>query len=165
MVVALRADFDGAKVRAAVKCAKDGAQVRRLLAIAAVYDGVSRTEAAARGGMDRQTLRDWVHRFNSDGPEGLVDRKPPGAEPRLTPEQLRALAEIVETGPDPATHGVVRWRRTDLKAVISDRFGVSYHERSVSRLLHGLGFSHVSARPRHPEQDGEALQAFKKTSR
>ena len=163
--VPLRADFDAVTVRQAARAADDPDQARRLLAIAAVYDGMSRSEAARVGGMDRQTLRDWVHRFNEQGPAGLVDRKAPGAERRLTPEQLAALAEIVETGPDPATDGVVRWRRIDLQAVIRERFGVSYHERSVSRLLHELGFSHISARPQHPEQDAGMLQTFKKTSR
>lgn len=151
-------------VREAARTAGDAAEVRRLLVIAVVYDGMSRADAAKVGGMDRQTLRDWVHRFNAEGPAGLIDRKAPGAERKLTPGQPAELAEIVETGPDPETDGVVRWRRIDLKAVIERRFGVSYHERSVSRLLHELGFSHVSARPRHPEQDVEALEAFKKTS-
>ncbi len=163
--VLLRTDFDAAMVRCAAATAKDPAQVRRLLAVAAVYDGMNRHQAATVGGMDRQTLRDWVHRFNAEGPTGLVDRKAPGAARRLTPAQLLALAEIVETGPDPETDGVVRWRRIDLRAVIKARFGVDYHERSVSRLVHELGFSHVSARPRHPAQDPAMLEAFKKTSR
>ena len=147
MAITLRSDYDAAAVRAAARSARDGAQVRRLLAIAAVYDGRSRTEAATVGGMDRQTLRDWVHRFNEAGPAGLVNRKAPGAAAKLTAEQLAELAEIVETGPDPETDGVVRWRRIDLQAVIWRRFQVSFHERSVSRLLHQLGFSHMSARP------------------
>lgn len=163
--IALRTDFDAASVRRAARTANDPDQVRRLLAIAAVYDGMKRSEAAKVGGMDRQTLRDWVHRFNEQGPVGLVDRKAPGAARRLTPEQLTALAEIVEAGPDPASDGVVRWRRIDLQAVIRERFAVTYHERSVSRLLHELGFSHMSARPQHPEQDAGVLDTFKKTSR
>ena len=115
--------------------------------------------------MDRQTLRDWVHRFNAEGADGLLDRKAPGPAPKLTSKQKAALAELVETGPDPQVHGVVRWRRIDLTEVIRERFGVVYHERSVSRLLHELGFSHMSARPRHPAQDAEAMATFKKTSR
>ena len=163
MAIALRRDYDATMLREAARGAGDGAQVRRLLALAAVYDGMSRTEAAKVGGMDRQTLRDWVHRFNEQGPAGLVNRKAPGATRKLAAAQLAELAEIVECGPEPETDGVVRWRRIDLQAVIERRFGVCYHERSVSRLLHELGFSHVSARPQHPEQDAAALEAFKKT--
>jgi len=164
MTIFLRTDYDATSVREAARSAGDAAQVRRLLAIAAVYDGMTRADAAQVGGMDRQTLRDWVHRFNDAGPAGLVDRKAQGAERRLTGEQLAELADIVETGPDPKRDGVVRWRRMDLQALIQQRFGVCYHERSVSRLLHELGFSHMSARPQHPGQDSESLQAFKKTS-
>jgi transposase len=163
MTVHLRSDYDAMKVRDAARSVGDAAQARRLLSIAAVYDGMSRSDAAKLGGMDRQTLRDWVHRFNAQGPDGLVNRKAPGAPRKLTPEQLTALVEVVETGPDPATDGIVRWRRIDLQAVIQRRFSVSYHERSVSRLLHQLGFSHISPRPRHPKQDAEAIEAFKKT--
>lgn len=164
MTIALRRDYDAAMLREAARQAVEAAQARRLLALAAVYDGLSRAAAAKLGGMDRQTLRDWVHRFNQAGPRGLLNRKAPGANCKLTPGQRAELAAMVEDGPEPETDAVVRWRRIDLKAVIERRFGVSYHERSVSRLLHQLGFSHVSARPRHPEQDAEALAAFKKTS-
>ena len=162
--VPLRTNYDAAGVRGLARKANDPDQVRRLLAIAAVYDGMNRAEAAAVGGMDRQSLRDWVYRFNEAGPEGLHDRKPPGAVAKLTAAERAALSEIVEAGPDPDSDGVVRWRRIDLKEVIRDRFGVDYHERSVSRLLHELGFSHMSARPRHPGQDPEMLETFKKTS-
>ena len=112
--------------------------------------------------MDRQSLCNWVHRFNAEGPEGLHDRKAPGAVPKLTMSEKAELAALVEAGSDPQADGVVRWRRIDLKAVIRDRFGVDYHERSVSRLLHDLGFSLISARPRHPDQDPEILETFKK---
>ena len=162
--IPLRTDYDAAEARALARKATDPNQVRRLLAIAAVYDGMNRRDAAAVGGMDRQSLRDWVYRFNEAGPAGLHDRKSPGAVPKLTAVERMALAEIVEAGPDPDSDGVVRWRRTDLKEVIRDRFGVDYHERSVSRLLHDLGFSHMSARPRHPGQDAEMLETYKKTS-
>jgi transposase len=165
MTIALRTDYDAASVRRAARAARDAGQARRLLAIAAVYDGMSRGEAAEVGGMDRQTLRDWVHRFNAEGPAGLINRPAPGARRRLTAGQLAELSELVESGPDPETDGVVRWRRVDLKAVIAERFGVDYHERSVSRLLHELGFAHLSARPRHPAQKAEVLEDFKKTSR
>ena len=112
--------------------------------------------------MDRQTLRDWVHRFNACGPDGLKDAWYGGPPSRLSADQKVELARIVETGPDPATDGVVRWRRIDLKRVIEQRFGVAYHERHVGRLLKELGFSHMSARPRHPAQDGEIIDAYKK---
>ena len=160
-----REDFDAGRVRSAAARSRDGHQVRRLLSIAAVYDGLSRAAAARVGGMDRQTLRDWVHRFNEDGLEGLVNRPLPGASAKLTPAQLEALAAAVESGPDPRVDGVVRWRRVDLKAWIEERFGIVYHERSVSRLLKGLGFSPISARPLHPAQDPEVLEDLKKTSR
>ena len=111
--------------------------------------------------MDRQTLRHWVLRFNADGPEGLCDRWSSGPVRRLSDEQLRELAEIVETGPDIQTDGVVRWRRVDLQAVIKEHFRVEYGERWVSQILHDLGFSHMSARPRHPRQNAKVIEAFK----
>jgi transposase len=163
--VALRDDFTASTVRDVAGRAKDATQVRRLLAIAAVYDGMDREAAARIGGMDRQTLRDWVHRFNALGPEGLVDRWAGGPKPRLTPEQKEELARLVEAGPDLATEGIVRWRCLDLKEEIRKRFGVDYHERTVGKLLKELGFSHVSARPRHPRQKPETVEDFKKTSR
>src|SRR5512134_2270100 len=145
--IELRADDTAEAVRTAAARVCNAAQARRLLSIAAVYDGMNRRDAAKIGGMGRQTLRDWVHRFNAHGPDGLVNRKPPGAAPKLTGEQKRALAALVEAGPDVETDGLVRWRRIDLKQVIRERFGADYHERLVSRLLHNLGFSHMSARP------------------
>jgi transposase len=124
---------------------------------------MSRADAARIGGMDRQTLRDWVHRFNEAGPEGLINRKGPRRR-RLNEAQMRELAELVETGPDPAADGIVRWRRIDLRRVIEERFGVVYNERTISKLLVAMGFSHMSARPRHPAQDARIIEAFKKTS-
>ena len=133
--------------------ANDPDQVRRLLAIAAVYDGMRRAEAAAVGGMDRQSLRDWVHRFNADGPEGLHDRKPSGAVPKLTAAEKTALAALVEAGPDPRIDGVVRWRRIDLKEVIHDRFGVDYHERlGLAPAARARVFAHE--RPAAPSRPG-----------
>jgi transposase len=163
--VKMRTDFSAAELRRLAKISKDANQSRRLLSLAAVLDGMSREDAARLGGMDRQTLRDWVHRFNSTGPDGLKDAWWSGPEPRLSPEQKAELVQIVETGPDPAIDGVVRWRRVDLQKLIRERFGVDYHERYVSTLLKELGFSHMSARPRHPAQDGRIVEAFKKTSR
>ncbi len=161
--VQLRDDYDAAQLRALAKRSRDPRQIRRLLALAAVYDGMSRADAAKVGGMDRQTLRDWAHRFNAEGPEGLRDRPRAGRPRRLTEAQMEELAEIVETGPDPATDGVIRWRRIDLKRVIEERFGVVYSERAVSDLLAKLAFSYISGRPRHPRQDQRVLDGFKKT--
>jgi transposase len=163
--VRLRTDFSVGELRRLAATTKNANQSRRLLSLAAVLDGMSRTEAARIGGMDRQTLRDWVHRFNQHGPDGLTDDWSKGKPPRLSAEQQAELARLVETGPDRAVHGVVRWRRVDLQHVIAERFGVVYHERTVGKLLHQLGFSHLSARPRHPAQDEQTIAAFKKTSR
>ena len=162
--VKLRDDYSASALRRLAKETKDAKQSRRLLSLAAVLDGMSREDAARIGGMDRQTLRDWAHRFNAEGPDGLKDHWNGGYEPRLSPEQKAELARIVETGPDPAVDGVVRWRRVDLQRVIEERFGVAYHERYVGTLLKQIGFSHVSARPIHPAQDGEIVEAYKKTS-
>jgi transposase len=163
--VSLRADFSAEELRRLAGAAKAVSQSRRLLSLAAVVDGMNRGEAARIGGMDRQTLRDWVHRFNDHGPDGLLDSWSKGSPPRLSTEQRAELAQLVEMGPDRATHGVVRWRRIDLQRVIAERFGVVYHERTVGKLLKALGFSHISARPRHPRQDARTIEAFKKTSR
>jgi transposase len=162
--VGLRNDFSAAELRRLAKKSKDNNQGRRLLSLAAIVDGMNRGEAARIGGMDRQTLRDWVHRFNQEGPDGLLDHKAKGGVSRLSQDQKVALADLVEKGPDRESDGVVRWRRVDLKAVIRSRFGVDYHERYVGKLLHQLGFAHISARPQHPGQDAETIQAFKKTS-
>ena len=163
--VSLRADYSAAALRRLAALSKNANQSRRLLSLAAVLDGMNRTQAARIGGMDRQTLRDWVHRFNERGPAGLLDGWSKGPEPRLSEAQRAELAHLVETGPDRAVHGVVRWRRIDLKHLIAERFGVVYHERTVGKLLHRLGFSHISARPRHPAQDERIVAEFKKTSR
>ena len=163
--VAVRTDYSASELRRLARLSKDARQSSRLLSLAAVLDGMNRSDAARIGGMNRQTLRDWVHRFNEAGPEGLLDNWSSGPQPRLSPEQLAELAEIIETGPDPARDGVVRWRRVDLQRVIEERFGVEYHERHVSTVLKKLGFSHMSARPRHPAQDAETVEEFKKTSR
>ena len=164
--VKLRDGYSAEELRALAKRSKDANQSRRLLSLAAVRDGMERGEAAKIGGMDRQTLRDWVHRFNASGPDGLIDnRNASGPTTRLPPEQLRAFAKLVEAGPDREVDGVVRWRRVDLKLVIAERFGVDYHERTVGKLLKKLGFSHMSARPRHPAQDERIVEAYKKTSR
>jgi transposase len=163
--VKLREDFSAEQLWALARRSKDVNQSRRLLSLAAVRDGKDRGEAARIGGMDRQTLRDWVHRFNAAGPEGLFDNWTDGPKSRLSAEQLATFAKIVEAGPDRERDGVVRWRRVDLKRVIAETFGVDFHERYVGALLKKLGFSHISARPRHPAQDGEIVEAYKKTSK
>jgi len=144
--VKLREDYSAEELRAQARRSKDVNQSRRLLSLAAVRDGMDRGPAAKIGGMDRQTLRDWVHRFNVAGPDGLLDNWTEGPKPRLSIEQMAELAAIVEAGPDREIDGVVRWRRVDLKRVIAERFGVAFHERYVGKLLKKLGFSHISAR-------------------
>jgi transposase len=163
--VSVRTDFSAGELRRLAVATKNANQSRRLLSLAAVLEGMNRTDAARIGGMDRQTLRDWVHRFNERGPDGLKDTWSKGNPRRLSPHQQAELARLVETGPDRAAHGVVRWRRIDLQHLIAERFGVAYHERTVGKILKQLGFSHISARPRHPAQDGQTVAAFKKTSR
>jgi len=162
--IGLRDDFEAEELRVLAGRVKDANQARRLLAIAAVYDGMDREEAARLGGMDRQTLRDWVHRFNEQGPDGLINAKSPGRPSKLSAEQKEELQRLVEAGPDPRKDGVVRWRCVDLKRVLGERFGVDLSEVSLGRVLKQLGYSHISARPLHPAQDARAIAAFKKTS-
>jgi transposase len=123
------------------------------LALPAVYDGMTRAAAATVGGMDRQSLRDWAHRFNDQGPGGLQNRSGAGRPRRLTQRRMEELSVIVETGPDPSTDGVVRWRRIDLKRVIEERFGVRYGERTISDLLATLRFPrpHPATQAKYPQ--------------
>jgi transposase len=159
--VRLREDYSAKELRALARRSKDVNQSRRLLSLAAVQDGMDRGSAAKIGGMDRQTLRDWVHRFNASGPQGLIDNWTEGAKPRLSEEQLTQFAQIVEAGPDREKDGVVvRWRRLDLKHVIAEKFGVAFHERHVGKLLKKLGFSPMSAHPRHAQNE-RVVEAFK----
>ena len=159
-----RMDMTAAELRRASGKTKDARAARRMLAIALVLDGVDRETASQTCGMDRQTLRDWVHRYNAEGIAGLENRKVPHRPRRLVPEQMAALAAWVEAGPDPARDGVVRWRRRDLQARIASEFGVELHERSVGKQLVALGFRRMSVRPQHPKSDPQAQAAFKKTS-
>jgi transposase len=159
-----RVDLSAADLRAAATRAKDVSAARRMLCLAMVLEGADRTTAAESCGMDRQTLRDWVHRYNAEGLSGLYDRQLPGPAPKLSAQQMAELAGLVEAGPDPARHGVVRWRRVDLRDELERRFGVALHERSVGKLLAKLGYRRLSVRPRHPQTDEEAQEAFKKTS-
>lgn len=160
-----RLELTAAELRRKAGRARDAKASRRMLALAMVLDGRSRTEAAESCGMDRQTLRDWVHRYNAGGLAGLSDRPLPGRAPRLDAAQMSELANIVEAGPDPATDGVVRWRRIDLCTVVERRFGVRLAERSMGAILRRLGFARLSARPRHPQSDAQAQAIYKKLRR
>ena len=162
--IAVRTDYTAGEVRRFAKQAKDVAQARRLLAIAAVLEGASRAEAAKIGGMDRQTLRDWVIRFNDQGRDSLINIPSPGVPPKLNAMHRAFLAKIVEEGPIPAIHGVVRWRACDLIMRLHEEFGISVSDDTIYRTLKDLGFSHLSARPKAYKQDPEAVEAFKKTS-
>jgi len=161
--VPVRTDYTAGEVRRFARRAKDAAQARRLLAIAAVLDGASREDAAKIGGMDRQTLRDWVIRFNEQGPDGLINIPSPGVPPKLDDTHKAFLACLVEEGPIPAVHGVVRWRACDLIMRLHEEFGLSVSDDTIYRAMKDLGFSHMSARPKAYKQDAEAMDAFKKT--
>jgi len=162
MPIPLRTDFNTQTVRAAAKRSKDGPQARRLLALAAVYEGARRTEAAKVGGVTLQIVRDWVMKFNAQGPEGLIDRKPPGQPSRLNGAHRVALAAIIESGPIPAVHGVVRWRIVDLCQWIYEEFRVVVAKQTLSRELRAMGYRKLSARPRHHAQAAGAIEDFKK---
>lgn len=162
--IGVRGDYSAADLRRLARRCGDAEQVRRLLALASILDGGSRSDAAKVGGVTLQIVRDWVVRFNAEGPDGLKSRKAPGKPSILTDEQRRALGEIVEAGPIPAAHGVVRWRLIDLAQWIWDEYGLSISKQSLSREMRALGFRKLSARPRHRGQKGEAIPAFKKTS-
>ena len=156
--VGLRDDYDAGALRAAAKRSKDGPQARRLLALAAIYDGATRTEAAKIGGVGLQVVRDWVLKFNVQGPDGLIDRKAPGQPPRLNETHRAALAAILESGPIPAVHGVVRWRIVDLCQWIFEEFRVVVAEQTLSRVLRAMGYRKLSARPRHHAQTEGAIE-------
>ncbi len=160
-----RTELSATELRRAAARSREADAARRMLALALVLEGKSRKEAAESCGMDRQTLRDWVVRYNAEGLTGLSDRVPPGPGFRLTPEQTAELATLVEAGPDPAVDHVVRWRRVDLRQVICERWGVELHERSVGKLLHRLGFARLSVRPKPPRTDPAAQAEWEKKLR
>ena len=166
MAVAItRGELDAAGLRAAAASSRDVSAARRMLALALVLDGESRTAAARGAGMARQTLRDWVHRYNAAGLDGLRNQPNPGAPPRkLDAVQEATLAAWVRAGPKLGQHKVVRWRQADLRDEIAQQFGVRVHERTVGKLMARLRFSRVSVRPRHPKQDVAAQETHKKTS-
>src|SRR4051794_410503 len=163
--IALRPDYDAAQLWAFAKATRDAGQSRRLLALAEIDDGGSRTKAAQVGGVGLQTIRDWVVRFNARGPDGLIDGKAPGTACKLNGRQRQAVAERVENGPTPAIHGVGRWQLKDLAMWVWGEFPISLSETRRSREFRALGYRKLSARPRHYAQNPEALEAFKKVSR
>lgn len=160
--IALRDDFDAVKLRRLARASDSANQSRRLLALAEIYEGGSRSSAARLWAVGRQIVSDWVVRFNEFGPDGLIDRKAPGHKSRLDDAQRKALAAIVDSGPDVAVHGVVRWRLVGLAKWISDEFKVSVDHTTLSRELRKLGYVKLTARPRHHAQDTDALEAFKR---
>ena len=162
--IKLRDDFTADDLRRFAKASKDANHTRRLLALAAIFDGGSRGDAARVGGVGLQTVRDWALRFNADGPDGLIDGKAPGKEPLLNDAQRAALAAAVEAGPRPYLDGVVRWRLVDLAQWLYREFGVSVSRQTLGRELAAVGFRKLSARPQHYAQDPEDATAFKKTS-
>ena len=164
MPIPLTADYDAARLRAAARASKDANQTRRLLTLAAIYDGATRTEGAAVGGVTVQIVRDWVVKLNALGPEGLIDRRGGGTPPILTDEHRWALAMAIEDGPIPAIHGVVRWRVVDLCQWLWDGYVVAVSKQTLSRELRRMGYRRLSARPRHHAQAAGAIEAFKKVS-
>ncbi len=162
--IGLREDFGSAELRALARTVKDAGQARRLLALAVIYDGGRRTEAAKIGSVGLQIIRDWVLRFNARGPDGLIGGKAPGNPSKLNDDQRQALVDIVERGPIPAIHGVVRWRLIDLMQWVWEEFGISLSEPTMSREMKALGYRKITARPRHHAQNEFAIEDFKKTS-
>jgi transposase len=162
MPVPLRSDFDALQLRMIARKTKNGPQARRLLALAAVYDGATRTEAAKIGGVTLQIVRDWVMKFNAHGPDGLIDKKAPGQPSKLKDTHRTALAKMIDEGPIPAVHGVVRWRLIDLCQWVFEEFRVTVSVQTLSRELRTMGFCKLSARPRHHAQADGAIEDFKK---
>lgn len=162
--IPLRRDFDASQLRGLAKKTKDGPQARRLLALAAIYDGAMRTEAAKIGGVGLQIIRDWVIWFNADGPDGLRNGKSPGQPCKLNDTQRQGIARMIEIGPIPSIHGVVRWRLIDLAQWIFEEFRITIAKQTLSRELRAMGYRKLSARPRHHAQAAGAIEDFKKTS-
>ena len=161
--ITLRSDFSAAELRRLARRSKDAAQARRLLALAAIYDGGMRSEAARLGNVTLQIVRDCVVRFNAEGPDGLIDRKAPGPTPRLTDAHRQALAVQIDSGPIPAIHGVVRWRLSDFGQWLWEEFRVSVSMQTLSCELRAMGYRKLSARPKHHAQAEGATETFKKT--
>ena len=165
MAVAItRRDLSADELRREAARSRDANAARRMLALALVLEGCSREDAAATCGMDRQILRDWVHRYNAEGVAGLSNRRAPGPAPRLSAEQETELAGWIEQGPAPERDGIVRWRCRDLQQRIEREFQIGFHERTIGKLLAKLRFRRLSARPQHPDSDVAAQAAFKGAS-
>lgn len=162
--IPLRDDFDAAGLRRLAKASRDPVQLRRFLALSEIYDGGTRGDAARVGGVDVQTLRDWVVRFNAGGPEALIDANMAGRKPKLTADHRQALVDVVEAGPRPEVEGIVRWRLSDLKQWVWEEFRIEISVQSLSRELRALDYRKLSARPHHYARDGAAQEAFKKSS-
>ena len=160
--LAIRDDIGSEELRRRARRERDGRVSARLIAIANALEGMDRASAARLAGMDRQTLRDWVHRYNAAGVAGLCNRPAPGRKPKLTEGQMATLKAVVLAGPDPAVDKIERWRIVDLRQWVEDRWGVSYSETGMLRLLWSLDLSHRKTRPRHPQSNEKAQQAFKK---
>ena len=158
----IRDDISPEDLRRRARQESDGRVAARLIAIANALEGMDRASAARLAGMDRQTLRDWVHRYNEGGIAGLSNRLSPGRSPKLTEGQMATLKAVVLAGPDPAVHRVVRWRIVDVRRWVEEHWGVSYSETGMLRLLWSLDLSHRKTRPRHPQSHQKAQQAFKK---
>jgi transposase len=162
--VPLRPDFDAPRLRALARRSRDPDQTRRLLALAAIYEGASRSEAARIGCVTLQIVRDWVVRFNARGPQGLVTGRAPGSRPLLNGIQRQELQRMVDHGPIPSVHGVVRWRLVDLVQWVFDEFRITISKQTLSRELRALGYRKLSARPRHHARSEAEVSAFKKSS-
>ena len=163
--VPIRDDIPADELRRLARLETDGRVACRLLGVANAVAGMPRAQAARQAGMDRQTLRDWVIRFNAEGIEDLRDRPRSGRPPWLDEGQLAAFKALVLRGPDPERDGVSSWRAKDLCRLVEARCGVVYSENGMLRLLHDLGLSWQKARPIHPEADLKAQARFKKNSR
>src|ERR1700730_9774014 len=111
-----------------------------------------------------QIVRDWVMKFNAHGPDGLIDKKAPGQPSKLESIHRAALAKMIDEGPMPAIHGVVRWRLIDLCQWIFAEFRIALSPQTLSRELRKMGFCKLSARPRHHAQANGAIEDFKKVS-
>lgn len=160
----IRQEYTAPELRAIAAKSRDADQTRRALAIALVLEGASREEAARQTGMDRQTLRDWAHRYNELGVDGLISRSAPGPAPKLTPAQMAELRQVVIDGPDLQVHKVIRWRCVDLQAEVARRFDVAVDDGTIGRWLRKLRLTRLQPRPYHPKKDPDAQEAFKKTS-
>jgi transposase len=160
--IGVRSDYTSADLRQLARRSGDADQVRRLLAVALILDGGSRSDVAKVAGVTLQIVRDWVIRFNEGGPDGLITRKAPGRASILNDEQRSRLAAAVEAGPIPAAHGVVRWRLVDLAQWIRDEFALSLTRHTLGRELRAMGYRKLSARPRHRGQKPDDIADFKK---